>query len=102
MYYRDMKNTKMYLTEAEAKEARLPSTQQQIDRYNGQVRYNKACEKAQVAFEVFDLVRQSYRAGLTDDATFLAAKAVYEKAQAEYDVAFAAASDIETSDTERI
>ena len=60
--------------------------------------YEAACEKAQVAHEVFALVRQSYRAGLTDDATFLAAKAVYEKAKADYDVAFAAASDIETSD----
>ncbi len=64
--------------------------------------YNKACEKAQVAYEVFALIRQSYRAGFTDDATFLAAKAVYNKAQAEYDVAFAAASDIETSDTPEV
>ena len=61
--------------------------------------YNKACEKAEVAYEVFALVRQSYRAGLTDDDTFLAAKSVYEKSKAEYDVAFAAASDVETSDT---
>ena len=76
MYYRDMKNTNE--------------------------EYNKACEKADVAYEVFVLVRQSYRAGLTDDDTFLAARAVYEKSKAEYDVAFAAASDIETSDTERI
>ena len=63
-----------------------------------QMTYNAACEKAQVAYEVFALIRQSYRAGLTHDATFLAAKTVYEKAQAEYDKAFAAASDIETSD----
>lgn len=62
--------------------------------------YQAACEKAEVAYEVFALVRQSYRAGLTDDTTFLAAKAVHEKAKAEYDLAFAAASDIETSDQE--
>ena len=60
--------------------------------------YQKACEKMEVAYEVFVLVRQSYRAGLTDDATFLAAKQVCEKAKSEYDLAFAAASDIETSD----
>jgi predicted metalloprotease with PDZ domain len=95
-----MKNTKMYLTETEAKAAGLPSNQQQIDRYNAQVRYNKACEKAQVAYEVFALVKQSYHAGLTDDDTFLAARKVHETAKAEYDKAFAEASDILTSDTE--
>ena len=66
---------------------------------NDEGAYNEACEKANVAYEVFALIRQSYRAGLTDDDTFLAAKAVYAKAQAEYDKAFAAASDVATTDT---
>lgn len=67
---------------------------------SNETEYNKACEKANVAYEVFALIRQSYRAGLTDDDTFLAAKAVYAKAQAEYDKAFAAASDVKTSDAQ--
>ncbi len=34
IYYRDMKNDKMYLTKNEADAKGIPSTQEQIDRYN--------------------------------------------------------------------
>ncbi len=39
MYYRDMENNKMYLTETEAKAKNLPSAQEQIDRYNAALEY---------------------------------------------------------------
>ena len=52
----------------------------------------------EAAYEAFVHVRKSWRAGLTDEATFVAATKVYEKAKSDYDLAFKKASDIETSD----
>ena len=55
--------------------------------------YQAACNKHSRAFRAYDNTCKLYRARRIDDATFLAARAIYDAATAEFDVAFAAASE---------
>ena len=51
--------------------------------------YKVAHAKANEAFEVFDVVRNAYRARTIGDDEFLAAKAIYDASLADFDVAYA-------------
>jgi hypothetical protein len=49
-----------------------------------------AVDKADAAYHVFEPIRQAYRARKIGDAEFLAAKAIYDAANREYDAAYIA------------
>ena len=55
--------------------------------------YETALEAHNKAFRAYTVVRDGYRARAVDDATFCAARKVYDAASAEYDVAFARAQE---------
>lgn len=52
--------------------------------------YEIAYEKNNAAIEAFQSVQTAYRSKAIGDAEFLAGKAIYDAAMAEYDEAFAA------------
>jgi len=58
--------------------------------------YEAALAAHHAAFDIFDAVRTAYRAMQIGDAEFLAARAVYAAATAEFDIAYAAERDAET------
>lgn len=53
--------------------------------------YLAALNAHNAAIRKFHTVRDQYRAGLVDDAAFIAARKVYDAATAAYDVAYAKA-----------
>lgn len=52
--------------------------------------YEDALDKANAAYHVYEPIRQAYRAQKIGDAEFLAAKAIYDAVNAEYDAAYIA------------
>ena len=58
--------------------------------------YELAMEKSGRAIREFSWARTAYRNRTIGDAEYLAARKVYEAAMAEYDTAFAAASELDS------
>lgn len=58
--------------------------------------YDEAMEKSGRAIREFSWARMAYRNRTIGDAEYLAARKAYEAAMAEYDAAFAAASESES------